>query len=108
MHEIGTVLPVVLKSYMQRGESRMVDVLAPFWPRVAGKAIAANSEPVAFDQGTLILVTSIPSWAVQLRGMSEEIRSAVNSFLGGPAVKKLRVEFRAPSNLSVKRIDQEN
>ena len=108
MYEIGTVLPVVLKRYIERGEPRIIEVLAPFWPRVAGKAIAANSRPVAFAGGTLILATSTPPWAVQLRGMSEEIRSAVNGFLGGPVVKKLRIELRRSPELNVSRMELEN
>jgi predicted nucleic acid-binding Zn ribbon protein len=91
---IGSVLPVVLKSCLQRGQPRMVEVLAPFWSRIAGKAIAVNSVPVAFTAGTLTVATAAPPWAVQLRGMSEEIRRAVNDFLGAPVVKKLLIELK--------------
>jgi predicted nucleic acid-binding Zn ribbon protein len=93
---------------MRRGQPRIVEVLVPFWPRVAGNAIAANSSPVAFAAGTLTVATSVLPWAVQLRGMSEELRAAVNDFLGGLVVKKLRVELRLDLNLGVAETKLEN
>ncbi|HEV2493677.1 MAG TPA: DUF721 domain-containing protein [Terriglobia bacterium] len=108
MQGIGSVLPAVLKSCMQRGRPRIVEILEPFWPRVAGKAIAANSAPIAFVSGTLTVATSAPPWAVQLRGMSEEIRAAVNDFLGEPVVKKLRIELKLDLKLAVGRSKLEN
>ncbi len=53
--------------------------------------MAQYSRPVTFTAGTLTLATACPSWAAQLRHMAEEIRAEINSFLGGPIVKKLRV-----------------
>lgn len=108
MQEIGTVLPAIFRRYVERGEPRIVEVLAPFWPRVAGKAIAANSAPVAFAAGTLTVGTPVPPWAVQLRSMSEEIRAAVNGFLGGPVVKRLRIEVSTAANVDAARTDLEN
>ena len=108
MQGIASVLPVVLKGCVQRGQPRIVDVLEPFWPRVVGKAIAAQSAPVAFAGGTLAIATSAPPWAVQLRGMSEEIRAAVNHFLGAPVVKKLRIELKLDLHLGVSKTKLEN
>lgn len=70
-----------------------MEILAPLWPRVAGKHMAQHSRPVAFGAGTLTLATSCSSWAAQLRLMAEEIRAEINSFLGCPVVKKLRVQY---------------
>ncbi len=91
MEEVGKILPAVFKRRVHLGEQTLVEVLAPLWPRVAGKPIAQHSRPVAFEAGTLTLVTDCPSWAAQLRLMAEEIRAEINSFLGRPIVKKLRV-----------------
>lgn len=93
---------------MQRGQPRIVDVLEPFWPRIVGKAIAAQSAPVAFAGGTLTVATSVPPWAVQLRGMSEELRAVVNDFLGGPVVKKLHIELKLDLNLGIGKTKLEN
>ena len=88
-------MPAIFKSHMRRANPPLVEVLAPLWPRVAGKSIAARSLPVAFEAGTLTLATRSPSWAAQLRRLAEEIRAAVNSFLGGPLVKNVRIRLSA-------------
>jgi hypothetical protein len=67
---------------------------------VVGKSIAARSLQVAFEAGTLTVATRSPSWAAQLRCLAEEIRAAVNSFLGGPLVKNVRIRLSADANLA--------
>jgi predicted nucleic acid-binding Zn ribbon protein len=89
--EIGKLLPTLLKKEMRRPEPRILEVLVPLWPRIAGKAMAQHTRPASFELGTLTLHTNCPTWALQLRQMSEEIRSKVNSVLGRETVKKLRV-----------------
>ena len=80
---------------MQGANPPLVEVLAPLWPCVAGKSVAARSRPIAFDAGTLTLSAESPSWATQLGSMAEEIRAKVNSFLGAPMVRRLRVKLEA-------------
>ncbi|MBI1982972.1 MAG: DUF721 domain-containing protein [Acidobacteria bacterium] len=91
MEEIGKILPAVFKRQVRRADAPLVELLAPLWARVAGKAMAEHSCPVAFAEGTLTLAVSCPSWTAQLRMMSEDIRAKINSFLGGPIVRTLRV-----------------
>jgi hypothetical protein len=98
VQEIGKVLPAIFKGPMRRANPPLLEVLAPLWPRVAGKSIAARSLPVAFQAGTLTVATRSPSWAAQLRCLAEEIRAAVNSFLGGPLVKNVRIRLSADAN----------
>ena len=93
MEEIGKILPALFKVQVRRANPRLVEILAPLWPRVAGKPIAQHSRPIAFGFGTLTLATPCPSWAAQLRQMAEELRAEINSFLGGPVVKQLRVQY---------------
>ncbi|PYU92198.1 MAG: hypothetical protein DMG25_12540 [Acidobacteria bacterium] len=93
MQEIGRVLPAVFKGHLRRANPPLVEVLAPLWPRVAGKSIAAHSLPIAFQAGTLTVATRSPSWAAQLSRLAEEIRAVVNSFLGGPLVKNVRIRL---------------
>jgi len=97
VEEIGKVLPAIFRNYVQCLEPRVVEILAPLWPHVVGKAIAQHSRPLTFEGGLLKLATSCPSWAVQLRRMSEEIRAEVNRYLGRGVVKK--VSFRHNSKL---------
>ncbi len=91
MEEIGKILLKVLEPQMSRLEPPVVEVLAPLWVRVAGKALARQCRPVAFSAGTLTLATDDADWAEPLQQMAEEIRGHVNNFLGRPVVKHLRI-----------------
>ena len=91
MEEIGIILPKVLKPQLSRLEPPVVEVLAPLWSRVAGKALAGQCRPVAFSAGILTLATDDADWAEPLQQMAEEIRAHVNDFLGKPVVKHLRI-----------------
>jgi len=91
VEEIGKLLPAIFKRQVRRNEPKVVEILAPLWMRVVGKGIALQSRPTAFEAGTLTIVTACPTWAAQLRQMSEEVRAQVNNYLGGAIVKKLRV-----------------
>jgi hypothetical protein len=97
VEEIGNILPAVVKRHVRQSEPVLVELVASLWPRLVGKAIARQSRPVSFEAGTLYVATSCPTWAAQLRQLTEEIRAEINSHLGGPVVKKLRVrcELRA-------------
>ena len=92
MEELAKILPAVFKQQVRRGEPLVVEILAPLWPRVAGKHIAQQCRPVAFEAGTLTLATACLSWATQLRHMAEEIRAQINRYLGGPVVRSVRVK----------------
>ncbi len=91
VEEVGKILPSILGRHVNRGDSRLVEVLTALWPRAVGQGIAQHSRPVTFVSGTLTLATACPSWAAQLGQMSEEVRAEINSFLGRPVVRKLRV-----------------
>lgn len=91
VEEIGKSLPVVFKRHLRRTEPQLAEILAPLWVRVAGKAIADHSRPVAFSSGALTLETTCATWAGQLQQMQAQIAEAVNAFLGAPVVKELRV-----------------
>ncbi len=93
MDEIGKILPQFLKRHIRGERAPVLEVLTPLWPRVAGQAMARQARPAAFGGGTLTLVTGNPSWAIELRGLREEIRTAVNRALGQPVVKQLRVRL---------------
>jgi hypothetical protein len=91
MEEIGKILPKVLQPQLSCLEPPVVEVLAPLWTRVAGKALAKECRPVAFSAGTLTLATEDAGWAEPLQQMAEDIRGHVNNFLGKPVVKHLRI-----------------
>jgi len=93
--EIGKLLPTLLKREIRRPEPRLLEILVPLWPRMAGKAMAQHARPADFNFGTLTLHTDCPTWGLQLRHMSGEICAKVNGLLGQPLVKKLRVRVVA-------------
>ena len=92
MQEIGKLLPSVFRKQIRRAEPHLLEILIPLWPRIAGKPIAQRSQPAAFESGVLTLSTDSATWGRQLRQMTEEIRAEINSFLGQPAVRKLRIK----------------
>ncbi len=94
MEAIGKILPAVFKRRLHEREGNLIDILAPFWPRVAGKPIAQHSRPADFRVGTLTLWADSSAWATELCQLAEEIRAEINSFLGLPIVKRLRIEHR--------------
>jgi hypothetical protein len=99
MDELGKLLPRFLSKHLRGDQAPVLEVLAPLWPRVAGRAMAEQSRPVAFANGTLTLAASSAPWATELRGLHDEIRIAVNRTLGRPLVKRVRVRLSpAPSS----------
>lgn len=91
MEEVGKILPKVLQPQFSRLEPPVIEVLAPLWTQVAGKALARECRPVEFNSGILTLATHDPDWIESLKQLAEEIRAHVNSFLGKPVVKHLRI-----------------
>ncbi len=92
VQEVGKILPLIFKKQIQRVDPKLVEILTSLWPRVAGKLLAQQCRPIAFQAGTLTLATPCESWAAQLPQMAEEIRAEINSFMGCPIVRKLRVQ----------------
>lgn len=91
MEEIAKILPAVFKRHARRGNPPVVEMLAPLWGRVTGKAVAAQTRPVAFQAGRLTLATASPTWAAELGELRGQILEAVNACLGAPVAKELRV-----------------
>jgi hypothetical protein len=92
VEEIGKLLPALFKKQIRRAEPRLIEILVPLWPRIAGKTMAQHSQPAYFASGVLTLATDSTTWGTQLRQMTEEIRAEINGFLGQPIVKKLRIK----------------
>ena len=93
MEEIGKILPLVFKRQVRSNDARVIQILAPLWPRVAGKPMAQHSKPVTFDNGILTLESDCSTWSAQLRAIAEEIRAGINDYLGQPVVRKLHVRY---------------
>ena len=64
------------------------------WPAVAGRAIAAEAEPVSESGGTLTIACRSAVWAHELQLLSEDLLGRLNEALGGGGsdpVEELRV-----------------
>lgn len=93
MEEISKILPLVFKGQVRRASPRVVEILAPLWPLVAGKPMARHSRPAAFEEGTLTLESDCTSWSAEMRRMSDDILARINQYLGVRAVRKLKVLY---------------
>ena len=91
MEKIGKILPAALRDQLRHSEAPLLELLTPLWPRIVGKGIARQCRPVSFFGGTLTVATSCPTWAAQLRQLSEQIRAEVNLYLGSEFVRRLHV-----------------
>ena len=101
MEEISKILPLIFKGQVRRSSPRMVEILAPLWPQVAGKPMARHSRPVAFEDGLLTLESDCTAWSAEMRRMSDDILTRINRYLGVPAVRKLKVLYVSTTLSSV-------
>jgi len=93
MEALGNILPRVLKRHVRSESGPVMAILTGVWPRVAGKAMAEQARPLEFSAGRLTLAVTCPNWAVQLKVLREEIRSAINQALGRAVVRQVRVKL---------------
>ena len=95
MDRIGNVVPGILNSQIKKSGTPLPAVLEGVWPLVVGGPVADRTRPVAFRKGTLTLEVNCPTWNLQLYQMVEEIRTAVNSFLGRQTVERIGFYYRS-------------
>jgi len=99
--EIGKILPFVVRKQICHAEPYVLEILLPLWPRIAGKGIAQHSHPAFFASGVLTLTCDSATWTTQLLHLSQEVRAAINGFLGEPVVKKMRIKTVTQPSLFV-------
>jgi hypothetical protein len=93
MEEISKIFPLLFKEQVRRNNPRLVEILSPLWPLVAGKPMARHSRPVAFDDGLLTLESDCMAWSTEMRSMSNDIMARINRYLGATAVRRLKVRY---------------
>jgi predicted nucleic acid-binding Zn ribbon protein len=76
----GELAPATLIAAVQR-----------VWPEAAGERFAPHSEAVSERDGVVIVACDEAVWAHELDLMSELVVARLNSALGRPAVRRLRV-----------------
>lgn len=93
MEEISKILPTIFKGQVRRNNPRVVEILSPLWPQVAGRPMARHSRPVAFEDGLLTLESDCTAWSAEMRRMADDILAQINRYLGAPAVRRLKVRY---------------
>jgi predicted nucleic acid-binding Zn ribbon protein len=73
------------------GERLAFGRLAQRWPEVAGEVIAAHSEPVRLDAGTLVVRAESGPWATELALLAKALTARAQAVLGASAVSAVRV-----------------
>lgn len=93
MEGIAKLLPPAVRQRLFRSDAALLELLNSLWVSMVGRGLARQCRPLDCSAGTLTIVTSCPTWAVQFRQLGEEIRHNINRFLGGEPIKKLRVRL---------------
>jgi predicted nucleic acid-binding Zn ribbon protein len=69
----------------------MLSMVFSQWERLVGADIAAHAKPRSLHGGVLVLEVDHPAWATQLRYMSFDIISSVNTSTKPGLVEEVRV-----------------
>jgi hypothetical protein len=88
---IAKFLPAAVRQQLFRSDPSLLELVKSVWGSMVGQGIAKQCRPIELASGTLTIVTSCPTWAVQFRQLNDEIRGNINKFLGGEHIKRLRV-----------------
>jgi hypothetical protein len=76
------------------GDGMAVGRLVRSWETVAGSRLAAQTEPVGLEGGTLLVAASGSAWASQVKFLAREIASRASAELGSNDVRNVRVVVR--------------
>ena len=91
----------IMERYFKRngGWTRLQGELAVYyWPRVAGKELAAKIEAVRYQDGSLYLRTENPALAHQVSLMSLEIIKRFQRLLGKRVITSIKIRIAPLSN----------
>ena len=77
--------------------------LSGVWPSIAGRALAAHTEPTRCENGTLEVAADARAWQQQIEGMKRELRDRVNRAWGGNLVREVQFVAAKPGPKQVSR-----
>lgn len=66
------------------------------WDQIVGPELAAHTRPEGLRGGELAVTADSTAWATQLRLLAATLIGRVNTELGSPLVRKLKVRGPAP------------
>jgi predicted nucleic acid-binding Zn ribbon protein len=64
------------------------------WREVVGDAIADHADPIAIDQGRLVVAVDQPGWATQLRFLEQDLLTRIDERVGPGVVTSIEVRVR--------------
>ena len=96
MDKLGTLLPRVLARQPVRGRIAELRVRIVF-EEIVGPELAAGCEQVNLQRGTLLITTSNPALAHQLRLDGERLLERINLARPGRRVTAMRVRTGRPA-----------
>ena len=94
MERVRNIVPRILGPQVKGFDHAVVEILKPLWPIVVGRAMAEHSRPMVLLGGTLKIETHAASWNLELHKMVDEIRRAINRFLGSRVVHRIIFEYQ--------------
>lgn len=84
---------VGLQKYLGTAAPSSLTALADSWDQVIGARMARHCAIHSINHGTLVLETSEPAVAEQLRWMSGDLRDAANAVLGNADITAVEVRI---------------
>ena len=70
------------------------------WPALVGERVAEHAEPVAVENGRLIVRAEDPAWASQLRWLERDLVARVSDALGAGVVTSIEVRVGPASGVA--------
>ena len=72
-------------------DTAALPALADTWADLVGPAVAAHTEPVTVQHGTLVVRVDDPAWASQLRWMEQQLLDGLRGVAGYEGVERIEV-----------------
>jgi predicted nucleic acid-binding Zn ribbon protein len=94
MDHAGDVLGNLVRRF-DRPEATLAWLLG-VWPAIAGKTLAAHTQPSRCENGTLKITADGRAWRQQIESMKRQLRESVNRAWGGNLVREVELVEAKP------------
>jgi predicted nucleic acid-binding Zn ribbon protein len=75
---------------------RTVAGLHSEWARVVGPALAAHTRPIRVRHGVLVVAVDDPTWAAEVRWLSDDLAGRVREVLHDDSIQRIDVRVEGP------------
>ena len=87
---LGEAIQAFLEKHGIQEEAKVQEIIAD-WERLMGAPIAANTDKIWFQQGTLYVRMKSPMWKNELSLARSKIRLMLNQQMGQEIVKEVKI-----------------